>query len=54
MAASIAGKISFPVRNHWQAVWAATDDMPTTVFCGVKNGNGGNPPTRSFSLYWAR
>lgn len=42
MAASIAGKTSSPVRNHWQAVWVGTDDIPDTIFCGGKNGNGGN------------
>jgi hypothetical protein len=44
MAASIAGKTSSPVRNHWQAVWVGTDDMPDTLFCGGKNGNPGKRP----------
>jgi hypothetical protein len=45
MAASIAGNISSPVRNHWQAVWITGDNMTYTLFCGGKNGNDGNLPT---------
>jgi hypothetical protein len=47
MADSIVRKILSPVRIHWQAVWMATDDIPNTLFCRGKNGNGGNLPTAS-------
>jgi len=41
MAASIAGNTSSPVRNHWQAVWVAVEDMPQRLFCAGGNGNDG-------------
>jgi len=51
MAASIAGKTSSPVRNHWQAVWVVTDDMPDTLFCGGNNGNAGKRPGMATALH---